>query len=128
MSERIVTMPGSTDQFVLTERPASTLTDRYRPLPDGMDHTHLTVVPARTGAGAGRPSGPHDTSCLHRPPTSTSCGSWSTPAHRQRNLPRGAVTTTPAHAPHQTGILMPQPPGTASPHTPFAPAQTKERP
>ncbi|MFE9628488.1 hypothetical protein [Streptomyces sp. NPDC006527] len=52
MPERILTMPGSTDQFVLTERPAPTLTDRYRPLPDGMDHTHLTVVPAhqvRTG-------------------------------------------------------------------------------
>ncbi|MCX4681381.1 hypothetical protein OG413_39995 [Streptomyces sp. NBC_01433] len=52
MPERIVTMPGSTDQFVLTERPALTLTDRYRPLPNGMDHTHLTVAPAhqvRTG-------------------------------------------------------------------------------
>ncbi|MET8816654.1 hypothetical protein ABZW47_32255 [Streptomyces sp. NPDC004549] len=52
MPERIVTMPGSTDQFVLTERPAPTLAHRYRPLPTGMDHTHLTVVPAhhvRTG-------------------------------------------------------------------------------
>ncbi|MFJ5817297.1 hypothetical protein ACIQGT_25885 [Streptomyces sp. NPDC093108] len=50
--ERFVTMPGSTDQFVLTERPAPTPAHRYRPLPDGMDHTHLTVVPAhqvRTG-------------------------------------------------------------------------------
>lgn len=46
MPERTLTMPISTDQFVLTERPALTLTDRYRPLPDGMDHTHLTVVPA----------------------------------------------------------------------------------
>ncbi|MFJ5820043.1 hypothetical protein ACIQGT_40090 [Streptomyces sp. NPDC093108] len=46
MPERTLTMPGSTDQFVLTERPAPTLTDRYRPLPDGMDHTLLTVVPA----------------------------------------------------------------------------------
>jgi hypothetical protein len=45
-------MPGSTDQFVITERPAPTLTDRYRTLPDGMNITHLVVVPAhqvRTG-------------------------------------------------------------------------------
>ena len=46
MPERTLTMPGSTDQFVLTERPAPTLTDRSRPLPDGMDHTHLIAVPA----------------------------------------------------------------------------------
>ncbi|MFE0452831.1 DDE-type integrase/transposase/recombinase [Streptomyces sp. NPDC058914] len=46
MPQRTLTTPGSTDQFVLTERPALTLTDRYRPLPDGMDHTHLTVIPA----------------------------------------------------------------------------------
>ncbi|MCZ1012012.1 hypothetical protein [Streptomyces lydicus] len=52
MPERIATMPGSTDQFVLTERPAPTPAHRYRPLPDGMGHTHFTVVPAhqvRTG-------------------------------------------------------------------------------
>ncbi|MFD8903067.1 hypothetical protein [Streptomyces ardesiacus] len=46
MPARTLTMPGNTDQFVLTERPALTLTDRSRPLPDGMDHTNLTLVPA----------------------------------------------------------------------------------
>ncbi|MFE7777730.1 hypothetical protein ACFU5O_28290 [Streptomyces sp. NPDC057445] len=52
MPERILTMPHSTDQFIVTDRPAPTLTHRYQPLPDGMNHTHLTVVPAhqiRTG-------------------------------------------------------------------------------
>lgn len=44
MPERILTMPGSTDQFVVTDRPAPTLTERSRMLPDGMDHTRLTVV------------------------------------------------------------------------------------
>ncbi|MFE7119976.1 hypothetical protein ACFU99_31600 [Streptomyces sp. NPDC057654] len=52
MPERTLSLPGSTDQFVLTERPAPTLTDRYRPLPDGMDRAHLAVVPAhQVGAG-----------------------------------------------------------------------------
>ncbi|MBD0673979.1 hypothetical protein [Streptomyces sp. CBMA156] len=46
MSEHIVSMPGSTDRFVITDRPPLTLTDRYRPLPAGMDHTHFTIVPA----------------------------------------------------------------------------------
>ncbi|MFD5079674.1 hypothetical protein [Streptomyces sp. NPDC058371] len=52
MPERIVTMPGSTDQFVLTERPAPALTDRYRPLPDGINSHDLLVIRAnevRTG-------------------------------------------------------------------------------
>lgn len=39
-------MPGSTDRFVVSDRPAPTLTDRYRPLPDGMNNSHITVVPA----------------------------------------------------------------------------------
>ncbi|MEU3862825.1 hypothetical protein AB0F03_36965 [Streptomyces sp. NPDC028722] len=47
MPERTMTLPGSTDQFVLTDRPALTLTDRYRPLPDGMTLRHTTVVRAR---------------------------------------------------------------------------------
>ncbi|WP_234329457.1 MULTISPECIES: hypothetical protein [unclassified Streptomyces] len=46
MSEHILTLPGSTDQFVLTERPAPTLADRCRPLPDGMTTRHATVVRA----------------------------------------------------------------------------------
>lgn len=41
MSERILSLPGSTDQFVLTDRP-----DGYRPLPDGMTLLHATVAPA----------------------------------------------------------------------------------
>ncbi|MEV6400793.1 hypothetical protein AB0M39_39470 [Streptomyces sp. NPDC051907] len=52
MSERILNLPGSTDQFVLTDRPAPTLADRYRTLPDGMNSTHVVVVRAhqvRTG-------------------------------------------------------------------------------
>ncbi|MEU6756053.1 hypothetical protein [Streptomyces sp. NPDC046685] len=36
MSTRTLTMPGSTDQFVITERPTSTRTRKYRPLPEGM--------------------------------------------------------------------------------------------
>ncbi|MFF8883732.1 hypothetical protein [Streptomyces flaveolus] len=46
MSERILSLPGSTDRFVVSDRPAPTLTDRYRPLPDGMNNSHITVVPA----------------------------------------------------------------------------------
>ncbi|MFE8941164.1 hypothetical protein ACFYNX_27280 [Streptomyces sp. NPDC007872] len=46
MPERVLSLPGSTDQFVLTDRPAITLTDRYRPLPDGMTLGHATVVRA----------------------------------------------------------------------------------
>ncbi|MFD8900545.1 hypothetical protein [Streptomyces ardesiacus] len=46
MSERVLTLPGSTDRFVVTDRPELTLTDRYRPLPDGMNTSHLTVVRA----------------------------------------------------------------------------------
>ncbi|MEU3639941.1 hypothetical protein AB0H23_27455 [Streptomyces albogriseolus] len=46
MPERIVIMSGSTDQFILTDRPAPTLTDRYRPLPDGMTLHHAAVVRA----------------------------------------------------------------------------------
>ncbi|MER5372534.1 hypothetical protein [Streptomyces sp. NPDC002553] len=52
MSERVLTLPDSTDQFVVTDRPAPTLTDRFRMLPDGMDHTLYVVVRAhqvRTG-------------------------------------------------------------------------------
>ncbi|MEU7156051.1 hypothetical protein AB0A98_06350 [Streptomyces chrestomyceticus] len=52
MPERILTLPGSTDQFLLTDRPAPTLTDHYRPLPDGMTLRHAIVVrahQARTG-------------------------------------------------------------------------------
>ncbi|MFD8900560.1 hypothetical protein [Streptomyces ardesiacus] len=33
MPERLVTMPGSTDQFVLPERPVPTPAHRYLPLP-----------------------------------------------------------------------------------------------
>ncbi|WP_158819108.1 MULTISPECIES: hypothetical protein [Streptomyces] len=51
MPERILTTPGNTDQCVLTERPAPTLTDCYRPLPNGMDHTHLTAVPVQVRTG-----------------------------------------------------------------------------
>lgn len=47
MPERILTLPGSTDQFVVTERPAPTLAHRYRMLPDGMNHTLFTVVRAQ---------------------------------------------------------------------------------
>lgn len=50
MSERILSMPGSTDRFIVTDRPAPTLTDRYRPLPDGMNNSHITVVPAHQAA------------------------------------------------------------------------------
>ncbi|MEU5242209.1 hypothetical protein ACH4UR_37325 [Streptomyces lydicus] len=46
MPERTLTLPGSTDQFVLTDRPATTLTCRYRPLPDGMTLSHAVVVRA----------------------------------------------------------------------------------
>ncbi|MFF7115445.1 hypothetical protein ACFY91_24480 [Streptomyces albogriseolus] len=46
MPERILSLPGSTDRFILTDRPAPTLTDRYRPLPDGMTLSRGTVVPA----------------------------------------------------------------------------------
>ncbi|MFI6282879.1 hypothetical protein [Streptomyces sp. NPDC050988] len=52
MSERVLTLPDSTDQIVVTDRPAPTLTDRYRMLPDGMNHTLFVVVRAhqvRTG-------------------------------------------------------------------------------
>ncbi|WP_331732041.1 hypothetical protein OG613_47340 (plasmid) [Streptomyces sp. NBC_00015] len=52
MNERTLPLPGSTDQFLITERPTPTLTDRYRPLPEGIDHTLFVVVPAhqvRTG-------------------------------------------------------------------------------
>ncbi|MEV6683388.1 hypothetical protein AB0N09_42040 [Streptomyces erythrochromogenes] len=48
MPDRIVTIPDSTDEFVLTDRP----THRYRPLPHGLSTSHYTVVPAhqvRTG-------------------------------------------------------------------------------
>lgn len=44
MPDRIVTT--HTDQFTLTDRPAPTLTHRYRPLPHGLNNTHYTVVPA----------------------------------------------------------------------------------
>jgi hypothetical protein len=50
--ERILTLPDSTDQFVVTDRPAPTLTHSYRMLPDGMNHTLFVVVRAhqvRTG-------------------------------------------------------------------------------
>ncbi|MEU3872624.1 MULTISPECIES: hypothetical protein [Streptomyces] len=46
MPERILSLPGSTDQFILTDRPTPTLTDRYRPLPDGMTLRHAIVVRA----------------------------------------------------------------------------------
>ncbi|MEU9420995.1 hypothetical protein [Streptomyces sp. NPDC048272] len=46
MTDRIVTTPSSTDQFVLSDRPAPTLSQRYRPLPDGLNTSHYTVVPA----------------------------------------------------------------------------------
>ncbi|MEU1077790.1 MULTISPECIES: hypothetical protein [unclassified Streptomyces] len=46
MPERTLSLPGSTDQFILTDRPATTLTDRYRPLPDGMTLHHAAVVRA----------------------------------------------------------------------------------
>ncbi|MFH8257894.1 hypothetical protein [Streptomyces roseolus] len=46
MAERPLSLPGSTDRFVLTDRPALTLTDRYRPLPDGMTLGHATIVRA----------------------------------------------------------------------------------
>ncbi|MDF3303070.1 hypothetical protein [Streptomyces tropicalis] len=46
MPELALSLPGSTDQFVLADRPAITLTDRYRPLPDGMTLGHATVVRA----------------------------------------------------------------------------------
>ncbi|MFJ3658235.1 hypothetical protein ACIPPR_33625 [Streptomyces nigra] len=46
MPERILSLPGSTDRFVLTGRPVLTLADRYRPLPDGMTLGQATVVPA----------------------------------------------------------------------------------
>ncbi|MEU7031603.1 hypothetical protein AB0A60_33510 [Streptomyces sp. NPDC046275] len=46
MPERTLSLPGSTDRFVLTDRPATTLTDRYRPLPDGMALSHAAVVRA----------------------------------------------------------------------------------
>ncbi|MFH0245937.1 hypothetical protein ACGRHY_26780 [Streptomyces sp. HK10] len=46
MSERILTLPGSTDRFIVTDRPEPTLTDRYQPLPDGMNTSHVTVVRA----------------------------------------------------------------------------------
>ncbi|KNE81391.1 hypothetical protein AB0B04_18840 [Streptomyces xinghaiensis] len=46
MSERILTLPGSSDQFVITDRPAPTLTDRYRALPDGMNPTLFVAVRA----------------------------------------------------------------------------------
>ena len=46
MPERTLSLPGSTDQFILTDRPATTLTDRYRPLPDGMTLSHAAVVRA----------------------------------------------------------------------------------
>ncbi|WP_189844704.1 hypothetical protein [Streptomyces umbrinus] len=46
MSERVLTLPDSTDQFVVTDRPQLTLTDRYRMLPDGMNHTLFVVVRA----------------------------------------------------------------------------------
>ncbi|MFD8897613.1 hypothetical protein [Streptomyces ardesiacus] len=46
MSERLLTLPGSTDRFHLTDRPRPSLTDRYRMLPDGMNTSHLTVVRA----------------------------------------------------------------------------------
>ncbi|MFE1784091.1 hypothetical protein ACFW9F_16270 [Streptomyces sp. NPDC059506] len=52
MPDRILTLPDSTDQFVVTDRPAPTLTHRYRMLPDGMNHTLFAVVRAhqvRTG-------------------------------------------------------------------------------
>ncbi|MCX4826325.1 hypothetical protein OG883_42555 [Streptomyces sp. NBC_01142] len=52
MSERILSLPDHADQFVVTDRPAPTLTDRYRMLPDGMTTRHVTVVRAhqvRTG-------------------------------------------------------------------------------
>ncbi|MFB6984558.1 hypothetical protein [Streptomyces sp. NPDC056304] len=52
MPEHTVTLPHHGDQFVITDRPAPTLTDRYRRLPDGMNSAHLTVVRAhqiRTG-------------------------------------------------------------------------------
>ncbi|MFB7836178.1 hypothetical protein [Streptomyces sp. NPDC056056] len=52
MPEHILSLPGSTDRFILTDRPTTTLTDRYRPLPDGMNLSHATVVRAhqvRTG-------------------------------------------------------------------------------
>ncbi|MEV5643421.1 hypothetical protein AB0L67_25180 [Streptomyces flaveolus] len=50
MSERILSMSGSTDRFIVSDRPAPTLTDRYRPLPDGMNNSHITVVPAHQAA------------------------------------------------------------------------------
>ncbi|MEU6070628.1 hypothetical protein ABZ864_40860 [Streptomyces sp. NPDC047082] len=46
MSERILTLTGSTDQFVVIDRPAATLTLRYRALPDGMNVSHLVVAQA----------------------------------------------------------------------------------
>jgi len=46
VSERLLTLPGSTDRFHLTDRPAPSLTDRYRMLPEGMNTSHLTVVRA----------------------------------------------------------------------------------
>ncbi|MGA5412091.1 hypothetical protein ACPCSC_33160 [Streptomyces lavendulocolor] len=48
MPERTLSLPGSLDQFRLTERPAPT----HRPLPDGMTLSYVTVVRAhlvRTG-------------------------------------------------------------------------------
>lgn len=41
-----MTTPGSTDQFTLTDRPVPSLSHRYRPLPEGLNTTHHTIVPA----------------------------------------------------------------------------------
>ncbi|MFI5867151.1 hypothetical protein [Streptomyces sp. NPDC051546] len=52
MPERTLSLSGSTGEFILTDRPTPTLTDRYRPLPDGMTLHHTTLVRAhqvRTG-------------------------------------------------------------------------------
>lgn len=63
MPQHTVTLPHHGDQFVITDRPAPTLTDRYRPLPDGMNSAHVTVIRAhqvRTGdiVAAFFPDGP----------------------------------------------------------------------
>ncbi|MFD7555234.1 hypothetical protein ACFV9E_11965 [Streptomyces sp. NPDC059835] len=46
MPTRTLTLIGSTDRFVITDRPLSTPGDRYQPLPEGLTTDLAIVVPA----------------------------------------------------------------------------------